>query len=136
MPHDIKPKTQHSILNIQLALHSTDPDEIADGLNEFFRPELGEGWIADYALFHTDQPTVLTSSEEPAEGELFDRVKRYTICIQDSDYNEDWVRVDTELDLEGMTEEELAKALGGKIVIGQEDRVFVGCVDSMQRVTL
>lgn len=136
MAHDIKPLADHSVLNIQLAIHSTDPDEIADGLNEFFRPEIGEGWIADYALFHTDKPTVVTSSTKPEEGELFDKASLYTICVQDSDYNEEWIKIETELDLAAMDESKLRKVLSGKVVIGQEDRVFVGAVKGMQRITL
>lgn len=60
----------------------------------------------------------------------------YTVCIQDSDYNEDWIKVETELDLAAMDERELIKVLSDKVVIGDNDRVFVGSVKGMQRVII
>lgn len=136
MAHDIKPLSKHSVINIQLAIHSTNPDEIADGLNELLRPEIGEGWIADYAFFHSDDPTIVTSSDAPEEGELFNQVKLYVICVQDSDYNEEWIKVGSELALNSMSEDELRENLSDQVVIGQEDRVFVGELSEMTRVIL
>ena len=136
MPHDIKPSTKHSVLNVQLALHATDGDHIADGLNEFLRPELGAGWIADYALLNSDQPFVITSSHVPEEGELFDRLNRYTVCIQDKDYNEEWFYVETEICLKEMSPEDLAAALLPEITIGEDDRVIIGSVKTMRKINL
>lgn len=136
MTHDIKPSTEHSVLNIQLAIHSTNPDEIAGGLNEFFRPEIGEGWIADYALFNAGLPTVVASSSKPEEGELFDKVKLYTIYIQGADDNKRWVKVETGLALASMNEGKLRQVLSGKVMIEQEEQVFVGAVNDMQHITL
>jgi hypothetical protein len=71
MSSDIKPNAVHAVVTMQIALHSQNPDEIADGLNEFLRPSVGEGWVADYAFYNTDKPLLITASNNPVEGELF-----------------------------------------------------------------
>ena len=63
-------------------------------------------------------------------------VKSYCICTLDSDYNEDWTRVDTHHDLGSMDEDQLRECLGNKVIIGLDDRIFVDCIDSMERVTI
>lgn len=136
MAHDIKPLATYSVVSLQLAVHSTDPDLIADGLNDFLRPEIGEGWIADYTLFNAGPPTLVTASSEPEEGELFHKTTLYTICIQDSDYNEEWVKVESTQDLTAMSEEQLHKTLFGKVNIHPGDRVFIGAVNDMQHIIL
>jgi hypothetical protein len=75
MAHDIKPKTNYSIVNVQLAIASTDSDEISDGLNELLRPEIGQGWIGDYEIHTLGQPRVVTSSSDPEEGEIFNIIE-------------------------------------------------------------
>lgn len=57
----------------------------------------------------------------------------YAICVQDTDYNEDWTLVVSDLDLEGMNDEELREALGETILIAQDDRVFVGELNNMSQ---
>lgn len=57
----------------------------------------------------------------------------YAICVQDSDYNESWSLVVSDLDLEGMNEDELREALGETILIAQEDRVFIGDLKNMSQ---
>jgi len=136
MAHDIKASTQYAIVTLQLAINDTDPNSIADGLNDLLNPEIGEGWIADYALLNTDEPFVTQSSPEPDEGELFDSKKLYTVCVQDSDGNEDWVKVETALDLDAMDDEQLLKTLSSKIVIGGEDTILIADVSTMQRVII
>jgi hypothetical protein len=71
MSSDIKPNQTHAVITMQIALHSQNPDEIADGLNEFLRPEVGQGWIADYSFYNTDNPLLVKASNSPVEGELF-----------------------------------------------------------------
>lgn len=71
MSSDIRPNKTHAVITMQIALHSQNPDAIADGLNEMLRPEVGEGWIADYAFYNTDNPLLVIASNNPIEGELF-----------------------------------------------------------------
>lgn len=71
MSSDIKPNATHAVITMQIALHSQNPEAIADGLNEFLRPEVGQGWIADYSFYNTDNPLLVIASNDPVEGELF-----------------------------------------------------------------
>jgi hypothetical protein len=71
MSSDIKPGEIYAVIDIKVAVHSQNPEKIADGLNEFLSPEIGEGWVADYAIYQTDEPSLVKASNEPVEGELF-----------------------------------------------------------------
>lgn len=71
MSHDIQKNTMHAVITMQVAIDSNNPDEIADGLNEFLRPEIGEGFLVDYAFYNTEDPLLVMASAEPEEGELF-----------------------------------------------------------------
>jgi hypothetical protein len=71
MSSDIKPNQIHSVITLQLAIHSQDGDFVADGINELLRPEIGEGFIADFTFFNTDDPILVKASNDPEEGELF-----------------------------------------------------------------
>lgn len=71
MAHDIKPNEHYSIITVKLALATVCGDTAADGLNQLLNPEIGEGFIADYAFYNTDNPLIVTASAEPEEGELF-----------------------------------------------------------------
>lgn len=136
MAHDIKPDQEHLIVNVRLALHTKDDAEASDGLNELFRPELGEGFIADYAFAEIEHSPTIKASPSPYEGELFDAANQYAICVQDSDYEESWYFVHSEHALAAMDEEELRDVLQDVLVIGQEDRIFVGYIQGMKQLTL
>ena len=71
MAHDIQPKQHYSITTMQIALHCIDGDEAADGLNELIGLEIGQVFIADYAFYNSDEPTIIQVTDEPEEGELF-----------------------------------------------------------------
>ena len=136
MKHDLKAQQPHTVLTLKLAFHSSDVNDIAGGVNQLLGPEINEGWLADYALCDNELPTIVTASSKPEAGELFNQVKCYSICVQDSDYNTDWYKITTELQLDEMNELELIEAIGDKIIISNEARVYVGCVNTMQNITL
>jgi len=71
MAHDIQPNEKYSIVTVKLALATVCGDTAADGLNQLLNPEIGEGFIADYAFYNTDNPLIVTASDDPEEGELF-----------------------------------------------------------------
>mgnify|MGYP000616210694 CR=1 FL=1 len=84
--HDIKAAQTHAIISIEVAIaprYANCPDSIADGLNELLRPEVGEGFIADYSLKRTDLPKLVVASSEPEEGELFED-ERYLVVFHTS----------------------------------------------------
>lgn len=136
MPHDIKPATEHTVVTVQLAIHSTNPDEIHDGLNELLRPEIGEGWIADYALFQTPQATVVVAPDEPQEGEIFNDARTFILCVEESDGTVDWVTLHTTVDLAKMSESQLRRAVEEKVVIGQDARVYLANLNEVQPLSL
>ncbi|TNC80831.1 MAG: hypothetical protein C9356_11955 [Oleiphilus sp.] len=136
MAHDIKANKEHAVVNVRLAIQHTDPNDIADGLNETLRDQIGKNFISDYAFYNTDSPALVKASDDPEEGELFAQIRTYAVCVQDSDYNEHWIKVETQLDLAAMSEDKLKDNIGDYIVFGEDDRVFVGCVESMQRILI
>lgn len=71
MAHDIQPNTQYSIVTIKLALATTCSNTVSDGLNQLLNPEIGEGFIADYAFYNMQNLPIVTASDDPEEGELF-----------------------------------------------------------------
>lgn len=71
MAHDIQPDENYSVVTVKLALANVCGDTAADGLNELLNPEIGSGFIVDYAFFNTENPLIVTASSEPEEGELF-----------------------------------------------------------------
>jgi hypothetical protein len=75
MAHAIIANEQYAVIDLKLAIAETNGDAIADGLNELLRENLDKDFIADYAFYNTDEPTLKTASREPEEGELFEDVK-------------------------------------------------------------
>lgn len=75
MAHAIIANEQYAVIDLKLAIAETNGDAIADGLNELLRESLDKDFIADYAFYNTDKPTIKTASKEPEEGELFEDVK-------------------------------------------------------------
>jgi hypothetical protein len=137
--HNITPNATHAIINARIAISakdSIDPDHIADGLNELLRNSVDYGFMADYEFANSDQPAMVKSDSQPEEGDLFQSLHGYMICVQDSGYNEEWIKVETTKLLADMDESELRETLKNVIVIGEEDRVFVGNIQTSQRVIL
>lgn len=58
------------------------------------------------------------------------------VLIEDSNYNKEWIRVDTRKDLIALEYGELRKILGEKIIIGQDDKVYVGNIVESQHVVI
>jgi hypothetical protein len=77
MSSDITPNETHAVITMRIALHSQNPDEIADGLNELLGGQVGKGWVADYAFYNSDNPLLVIASETAEEGELFNSPSGY-----------------------------------------------------------
>ncbi|WP_415912271.1 hypothetical protein [Neptuniibacter sp. QD37_11] len=133
--HEIKPNTPYALVNLQFAVQSTNPEEVADGLNETLRECLSENFIADYALKHTDNPVIVESSDEPEEGGLFDQVQTYAICIKGSSYNEKWLQIESNQNLAAMDQILLSALLtnNNMVDVCDDDTIFVCKVRDMPR---
>lgn len=134
--HNITPKALHAIINARIAISaqdSIDPNHIADGLNELLRDSVASGFMADYEFIHSDLPASVEATDEPHEGELFESLKTFMICIQDRDYNEDWVKVESSKPLDKMDKDELKSVLEGVVALNYDSSVFVGNVNTTQR---
>lgn len=73
--HNLKPKTNYRILRILVAVpDSLDYGTVADGLNEMLRPAVmcEDAVIADYSLNYLRPLRMITTSDEPYEGEPFE----------------------------------------------------------------
>ena len=137
--HNIQPNAKHAIVSILVAMPATGydtPSEIADGLNELLRTAVHDEHIADYKLVNVHKPVVAKADNKPEEGSLFEKMRSYMVCVVDTDHNEEWIRVDTELDLADMNEVELKAVLKGVVIIGEDDSISVSDIDSCQRVTI
>lgn len=133
MAHDIQPLTPHAIITLKLALKTTCGDTAADGLNELLNSEIGAGFIADYALLHTDNPMIVHASEEPEEGELFIHPGTWLVIPTRDGVATGYHRVDSAMDLHLMSQDELLAKLGGKFVIDQGDYIQVIKMEDLRR---
>lgn len=136
MAHNIEPKTKYAVVNVRMAIEQTNPDSIADGLNEWLTASLGDDFLADYEFTNSDNPYITESSDKPEEGELFIKVQEFVVCLQDPDYQESWYRIRAQADLNCLTDDELRNYLSEHIVVGQSDRVFVSHVSAMHPVCI
>lgn len=125
-----------SLVNARLAIHNTDPDTVADLLNGMLKPLVDEGKLVGYQLLNTHEPLIFQATKDNARDDLFDDAKCYAICVLDTEHNEEWVTVETTLNLSAMDEDELRDALTSKVIIGEDDRIFVGALKGMARLTL
>jgi hypothetical protein len=137
--HNIIPGAKHAIINVKLAISapvSSDPSGGVSGLDEMLKASVSSGFLADYELAHSDNPAMVFSDPNQVEGDLLRRLQSYMICVQDSDYNEEWIHVETTKPLADLDEDALIDALKDVIVIEERDRVLVGCISASQRVLI
>lgn len=133
MAHDIQPRTPYSIVTVKLALQTTCGDTAADGLNELLNEQIGVGFIADYALLHTDSPVVVESSEEPEEGELFTGLGTWLVMSTREGVATGYHRVDSALALNLMNQDELLAKLADKFGIEAGDFIEVIKMEDLRR---
>ena len=136
MSHDITPNSIHSVVTLRFAVKSESPCDVIDGITSLLSPEIGEGWLADYECLHSEAPFQVQSPQTPTEGCLFDKAQLFSVCVQDSDYNEEWFLIESTQNLASLNEDELYPILSEHIVLGSDDRVFIGHHRSMQRISI
>jgi len=127
--------TTHALIHAKLLVTAGAPDEITDKLNKSLKPLVSSGCLAEFALLNTHAPLSFAATPNLNDG-MIEQAKLFTLCVYDSDCNEDWVKVETTLDLASMDEEQLREALAGHVTFGEDDKVFVGEVANMQRIVL
>lgn len=133
MAHDITPNAPHAIITVKLALNTLCGDTAADGLNDLLNPEIGAGFIADYALLHTDNPMIVHASEEPEEGELFVEPATWLVITKRDDLVTGYHRVDSALPLNLMPQIELVEMLSAKFVVEPGEHLEVLKIDDLKR---
>lgn len=136
MAHDIQANTPHSIVTVKLAIAAICGDTIADGLNQLLNPEIGEGFIADYALLHTHSPLIVHSSDEPEEGELFNDAGTWMVVIHQDVGVTDYHRVDTAVRLDTLKHDELKALLSPKFDIEDGAAIDVFKIETTKRHVL
>lgn len=136
MAHDIQANTPHAIITVKLALATLCGDTIADGLNQLLNPEIGEGFIADYALLHTHSPLIVNSSDEPEEGELFNDAGTWMVVIHQDVGVTDYHRVDTAIRLDTLKHDELKALLSPKFDIEDGAAIDVFKIETTKRHVL
>lgn len=133
MAHDITPNAPHAIITVKLALNTLCGDTAADGLNDLLNPEIGAGFIADYALLHTDNPMIVHASEEPEEGELFVESATWLVMTKRDGSVTGYHRVESTLPLHLLAQDALATLMSGKFVIEPGECLEVLKIDEMKR---
>ena len=135
MRHDLKSNSEYALINIQLAITETDVNVIADALNDFLREEIGEGFIADYIFNNSDTPNVVMTSDEPAEGELFEAMNQYIVNVT-SGHDTERAQIDTVMKLVDLDNSKLLEVLQQVMKIGPDDTVEIFNLADVNRVNL
>lgn len=133
MAHALQPQTPYSIVTVKLALQTTCGDTAADGLNVFLSEQVATGFVADYALLHTDSPIVVESSQEPEEGELFTQSGTWLVMPTRDGVVTGYHRVDSALALNLMSQDELFSKLSGKFEIEPGEYIEVIKIEDLRR---
>lgn len=142
MPHSLMPNQNYFIANIKLAIADSSADSVIDGLNDWLRNELDNGFVDDYLLVDGEEMTQVSSGDNPEEGDLFHTVKTYAISVIDPEHEEMWTKVRTALPLSTMNEDELCTHIAPLFEISTHDwyegdyKVSIGCIDEMSTMTI
>lgn len=136
MAHDIQPNSHYAIVTVKLALATICGDTAADGLNELLGDQIGQGFVADYAIFNTDSPIIVESDDSPEEGELFANVGTWMVIIHQEIGTTYYHRVDTDIELDKLVESDLIKLLSADFEINEGASIDVMKVDTMPRNVL
>lgn len=134
--HNITAGQKHAILRVSIALNSTEPAEITDGLNELFNNQIADGFVADYKFHHADSPLIVKASDEPEEGELFVDTGAYVVLIENEAGQKIMVNVESDSPLDSLPLPEARQALSQIIALKANDQVFIQRLDTMSRLTL
>ena len=134
--HSTTPNGKHAIVNLTIAFNSTSGADIADGLNEILRTEVDNGFVADYAFSHIEQPLIVKASADPEEGELFETAGTYIVGIINSDGALGMVKIESDLALDFLSNAELRNVLSPLMVIESTDTLSVTRLDNMSRMIL
>jgi hypothetical protein len=142
MSHNVMPNQKYFLANVQLAISASCADDAIDGLNEFLRPVLVDGFIADYRLTDGENMASADSGDSPDEGELFCHEQTYSVCIIGPDHNEQWCKVRTGLPIASMNEDELCTHIAPLFDVSPHEwyegeyRVFIGAIDGMNTLSI
>jgi hypothetical protein len=136
MANDIQPNSHYAIVTVKLALATICGDTAADGINQLLGDEIGQGFVADYAILNTDSPIIVESDDTPEEGELFANAGSWMVVIHQDVGSTDYHRVDTTMRLDVMSQEELVSVLSPLFEIEEGASIDVLKVESMTRHVL
>lgn len=128
--------TTHTLIHAKLLVAAGAPDEIVDKLNKSLKPLVSSGCLVEFSLLNTHALLSFATTPSLNVDGIIEQAKLFTLCVYDSNHNEDWVKIETTIDLASMDEEQLREALSGHITLGENDKVFVGEVANMQRIVL
>lgn len=138
--HNYTANEKHAVINARLVIsseYSNNVEQVADGLNELLLDSVNAGFIADYEFTNSDNPAMPTASASPDDGELLAELKTFLLIITNSKaFVSEHVRVETTLDLSGMSEEDVIKAVMDVVEVGDNDDVEVIDLSRTERVVL
>lgn len=134
--HNITAGQKHAVLRVSIALNSTEPAEITDGLNEIFNSQIANGFVADYRYHDAKRPLIAKASDDPEEGELFVNAGVYVVLIEIKADQKVMVNVESDLPLDSLPLPEARQALSRIIALRATDQVFIQRLDTMSRLTL
>ncbi len=138
--HNYTANEKHAVINARLVIsseYSNNVEQVADGLNELLLDSVNAGFLADYEFTNSDNPAMPTASASPDDGELLAELKTFLLIITNSKaLVSEHVRVETTLDLSGMSEEDVIKAVMDVVEVGDNDDVEVIDLSRTERVVL
>ena len=138
--HNYTANEKHAVINARLVIsseYSNNVEQVADGLNELLLDSVNAGFLADYEFTNSDNPAMPTASASPDDGELLAELKTFLLIITNSKtFVSEHVRVETTLDLSGMSEEDVIKAVMDVVEVADNDDVEVIDLSRTERVVL
>lgn len=136
---NINTKTKHSIVNCRLAIaseHSDNTKGITNVLKAAFNEYISEGFLFDFNIDNEQNFKKIEPKSKLDDGEIFELHKMYMVLIRDTQSNENWVKIETCIELESLSEDELRAILKDKVSIKDDDTILVANISTSEHVII
>ncbi len=136
---NINTNTKHSIVNCRLAIaseHSDNTKGITNVLKAAFNEYISEGFLFDFSIDNEQNFKKIKPKSELDDGEIFELHKMYMVLIRDTQSNEDWVKIETCIELESLSEDELRAILKDKVSFKDDDTILVANISTSKHVII
>ncbi len=136
MLNKIIPNTTYAIVEIKVAITKQNPDTLADKLNTLFRHQEDDGFICDHSFNNSDDLIYAHSSSHTEDGEIFEQAYKFALLIENSENNEQFVIIDTDVDLQSLNQKELRDALSEQLFVTDSDIIKLNQLNHAKRIKI